>query len=122
MTEPDHDQPEPAAPPRFIDTLTAPLEPAEVAAADIVAGQPQVAAASFASVGECEVGVWEHSVGASRDVEVDEVFLVLLGRATVAFEDGETVDLVPGRLVRLRAGEHTSWTVYETLRKVYVTG
>jgi uncharacterized cupin superfamily protein len=65
--------------------------------------------------------VWEHTAGTSVDIEVDEVFLVLAGNGTVTFDTGETVGLVPGRLVRLHAGERTTWTVRETLRKVYVT-
>jgi uncharacterized protein len=111
------------APPshRFIDTLTADLAPAEIGAGQVVAGEPAVAVASFADVGEIEVGVWEHTPGTSTDVEVDEVFLVLAGGGTVTFDTGETVELVPGRLVRLHAGERTRWAVRETLRKVYVT-
>ena len=41
------------------------------------------------------IGVWEMSVGAMRDVEADEVFIVLAGASTI-------------------------WTVRQTLRKVYV--
>ena len=36
--------------------------------------------------------------------------------------DGTTVALRPGVAVRLRAGERTTWTVAERLRKVYVAG
>jgi uncharacterized cupin superfamily protein len=108
--------------PRFIDTHTVPLEPAPLDPADVVAGEPQTGAAAFATIASSEVGVWEHTAGTSRDVEVDEIFLVLSGSGTVSFGGGETVDLVPGRLVRLHAGELTTWTVTDTLRKVYVTG
>jgi len=48
------------------------------------------------------------------------VFVVLAGRGSVTFEDGETIALRPGVAVRLRAGECTTWTVSETIRKVYV--
>ena len=65
-------------------------------------------------------GVWEHSVGVSTDVEADEVFTVLAGRATVAFDDGRVLELAPGVVAELHAGERTTWTVTETLRKVYV--
>jgi uncharacterized protein len=111
------------APPsdRFIDTLTTDLATAEIDAGQLVAGGPAVAAARFADIGEIEIGVWEHTPGTSIDVEVDEVFLVLAGNGTVTFDTGEVVGLVPGRLVRLHAGERTTWTVRETLRKVYVT-
>ena len=40
--------------------------------------------------------------------------------ASVSFDDGESVELGPGSVVRLRAGEHTTWVVRETLRKIYV--
>ncbi|MBZ5738138.1 cupin domain-containing protein [Nocardioides mangrovi] len=74
----------------------------------------------LAELGETEVGVWEMGPGTEEDTEVDEVFVVLAGRGTVAFEDGEVVDLAPGVAVRLTAGERTTWTVTEPLRKVYV--
>ena len=44
-----------------------------------------------------------------------------LGSATVEFaDDGETLDLRAGDVVRLAAGTHTVWSVTETLRKVYL--
>ena len=50
----------------------------------------------------------------------DEVFVVVSGRGSVLFEDGERIDLAPGVAVRLTAGEHTVWTVTERVRKVWV--
>ena len=60
--------------------------------------------------------------GAMRDVEADEVFVVLAGAATVEFDrPGAAADrAAPGSVVRLEAGMRTVWTVRETLRKVYV--
>lgn len=72
------------------------------------------------ALGGTEVGVWSMDPGTERDTETDEVFVVLAGRGTVTFEDGEVVTLAPGVAVRLRAGERTTWTVTETVRKVYV--
>ena len=74
----------------------------------------------LATLGDTEVGVWEMEPGTEEDTEVDEVFVVLAGRGAVTFEDGEVVDLARGVAVRLRAGERTTWTVTETVRKVYV--
>ena len=71
-------------------------------------------------VGGTEVGLWEAGTGTDDDVEVDEIFLVLSGRATVTFADGGTIDLRPGVLVRLHAGDHTTWEVTERLRKLYL--
>jgi uncharacterized protein len=68
-----------------------------------------------------EVGVWEMTPGAATDVEADEIFVVLSGRATLGFDGGETLELRPGVVVRLLEGDRTTWTVHETIRKVYVT-
>ena len=60
------------------------------------------------------------STGVARDIEVDEVFVVLSGRATVEVDGGPTYAIAAGDIVRLNAGDQTTWTVHETLRKVYV--
>ena len=39
----------------------------------------------------------------------------------MTFEDGSMIDLRPGAVVRLHAGERTEWTITSTLRKVYVS-
>ncbi len=94
---------------------TAPLDPATV-----VHGEPETGSRALAAVSGVEVGVWEMTPGTATDVEADEVFVVLSGSATVSFQDGELVHLAPGTVVRLRAGEHTTWVIHETLRKIYV--
>ena len=94
---------------------TTPLDPVTV-----VDGAPQAGSRALAAVAGVEVGVWEMSPGTATDIEVDEVFVVLSGSASLSFEDGESVELGPGSVVRLRAGEHTTWVVRETLRKIYV--
>lgn len=67
-----------------------------------------------------EVGVWEHPVGVSTDVETDEVFVVLSGRGRITLEDGTVLELHPGTVGVLDAGTRTTWEVDETLRKVWV--
>jgi uncharacterized cupin superfamily protein len=62
-----------------------------------------------------------HPAGATRDVEVDEVLVVLSGSATVQVQGGPVVELRAGDAMRLEAGTRTTWTVHEPLRKVYVT-
>ena len=60
--------------------------------------------------------------GTDTDVEADELFVVIAGRAVVDFtETGRRLELAPGDVVRLSAGDRTVWTVSETLRKVYLT-
>jgi uncharacterized cupin superfamily protein len=94
---------------------TTPLAPDSV-----LQGAPEAGSRALAAVSGVEVGVWEMSPGTATDVEVDEVFVVLSGSASVRFEDGEQVELSPGTVVRLRSGEQTTWVVRETLRKIYV--
>lgn len=98
--------------------LEVPLEP--VPPAKAVGGRPRAGAAPLPGVGGLAVGVWEHTAGTSTDVEVDEVFVVLRGRATVEVEGGPTLELGPGDLCVLEAGARTRWTVHEDLRKVFV--
>jgi len=71
-------------------------------------------------VGGPEIGVWEMTPGTATDVEVDEVFVVLAGRATLLMPGLDAVELTPGSVVKLAAGMVTTWTVHETLRKLYV--
>ena len=70
-----------------------------------------------------EVGVWECEPGTYPDTEVDEVFVVLTGAATVEFVDPAlpAIEIGPGDIVRLEEGMRTVWTVRETLRKVYLS-
>lgn len=60
--------------------------------------------------------------GTASDIEADEVFVVLSGRALIEFVDPAlpSVKVGPGSVVRLGEGMRTTWTVTETLRKVYV--
>lgn len=87
----------------------------------VLHGAPTSGHRDVTSLSDVTVGVWEHTPGVSGDVESDEVFVVLSGDATVAFDDGSpAIELGPGSLVRLCAGQRTTWTVRETLRKVYI--
>jgi uncharacterized cupin superfamily protein len=72
--------------------------------------------------GELEVGVWEAGPGTDADVEADEIFVVLSGAGSVTFADGSRIELRSGTLVRLQAGDRTTWEVTERLRKLYLTG
>ncbi len=87
-----------------------------------VDGDPHTASAVLDVFHGVEVGVWEMTPGVATDVEVDEVFVVLAGSATIEFGDGSpTLKVGPGDVVRLAAGAETVWTVDETLRKIYLT-
>lgn len=106
--------------PDFSAAASLELELEPVPAEQVVAGSPATGSASLGRLGGREYGVWEHTEGASSDVDAEEVFVVLSGAATVSFEDGTVVSLTPGTVGRLREGQRTVWTVTETLRKVYL--
>lgn len=102
------------------EASTIPLDYESVPPAQVVAGNPRTGTAELHDLDGRSVGVWELSAGAMSDVEVEEVFVVLFGAATVEFVDeGRSVTLGPGSVGRLIEGQNTVWTVTETLRKVY---
>lgn len=96
------------------DVLTETLEQDGVSAALSTASR------SLGPAAATEVGLWAAGPGEDQDVEVDEVFLVLAGAGAVSFEDGSSIALRPGVLVRLREGDRTTWTITERLRKLYL--
>jgi uncharacterized protein len=102
------------------DAFSAALDAAELSATDILAGTPAVSLANLYARHGVSCGIWEITEGVVKDVEVDEIFAVLAGRGQVEFSSGEVIDLQPGSVVVLRAGERTVWTIAETLRKFYV--
>lgn len=104
---------------RLLDTA-APVPAEPIAPEDVVEGSPSAGSRALTTLGGVEVGVWEITPGTVTDVETDEVFVVLAGSGTVSFDDGEVVDLAPGAVVRLVAGDRTTWVVHDTLRKLYV--
>lgn len=67
-----------------------------------------------------EAGVWVHEVGGSVGDFGDEMFVVLEGRGEVTCQNGGRIELAPGVVGVLSAGDITTWTVTETLRKVWV--
>lgn len=105
------------------DALSAELTPIELDPAQIVAGEPRLAFTMLDASGDgrIERGIWEHTPGVTKDVEDDELFVVVSGRATVEIEGGPILELGPGTVGILRAGARTTWTVHETLRKVFQT-
>jgi uncharacterized cupin superfamily protein len=86
----------------------------------IVSGDPAASAADIAQGKSGAVtGVWKIEPGVVTDTEVEETFVVLEGRATIEC-DGESYDLGPGSVCVFEAGAETTWTVHETLLKVYL--
>lgn len=106
----------------IVNALELPLDMAPVPADQRVDGEPRTGSFAFGTFAGLEVGVWEMTTGSMRDIEADELFVVLAGSARVDFADGSPpLELSAGDVVRLGAGAHTEWTVHQPLRKVYLT-
>ena len=106
---------------RFFQALDVPLAHRPLNPAKVVSGDVTTAVSAQAAEGDMEVGVWEHSVGTSTDVEVEEVFVVLEGEGTVTCDEGGRIDLAPGVVGLLPMGATTTWTITKPLRKVWIT-
>lgn len=105
-----------------LSAATLPLQAEPVPAEQVIGGAPATATTALTEFGGLEVGVWEMTPGAMSDTEADELFVVLCGSARVDFVDGSpSLHLRAGDIVCLAAGSQTTWTVTQTLRKVYLT-
>ena len=106
-----------------VDATTLDLVHTPLPVEEVVAGSPTTAVHELSNIGEVSIGVWEMTPGTATDTEADELFVVLSGRALIAFEDPALPDLAvgPGSVVRLAEGQRTVWTITETLRKIYIT-
>ncbi|MEU9732957.1 cupin domain-containing protein [Streptomyces sp. NPDC048002] len=93
-----------------------PLDPEQ-----IVSGTPEVTGKVLweSADGKQVRGIWQITPGVVTDTEADELFVVVSGSATIEFEGGPTLTVNPGDMAVLREGDRTTWTVHETLRKVY---
>lgn len=105
---------------RCFDATQVPLDHSALDPERNLSGDVTTAVRAEATLGDMEVGVWEHSVGTSTDVEVEEVFVVLQGKGTVTCDQGGRIDLAPGVVGLLPMGAKTTWTVTEPVRKVWV--
>lgn len=96
-----------------------PLEP--VPADEIDYGAPRQGSLELGTIGGCEAGIWELRDGAVLDTEVDELFVVISGSATIKLlDEGRSVEVKTGDVMRLTAGTRTRWIVKDHIRKVYL--
>ncbi|MFF4894915.1 cupin domain-containing protein [Streptomyces sp. NPDC001068] len=97
------------------------LEPEPLDPAQIVSGTPEVTGKVVweSPDGRQVRGIWQITPGVVTDTEADEMFVVVSGSATIEVEGGPTLTVGPGDMAVLRAGDRTTWTVHETLRKAY---
>lgn len=97
-----------------------PLTPVD--ADQIDSGAPREGALELGALGGCEAGIWELRDGAVFDTEVDELFVVISGGATIELlDEGRSVDVKTGDVMRLTAGTRTRWIVRDHIRKVYLS-
>lgn len=96
-----------------------PLEP--VAEEKVDYGTPRRGDLELGKIGDCVAGIWELRDGAMLDTEFDEVFVVISGGATIKLlDEGRSVDVKTGDVMRLTAGTRTRWIVKDHIRKVYL--
>ncbi|QYM75336.1 cupin domain-containing protein [Leucobacter luti] len=104
-----------------------------VATDDVVAGSPEQGFVELGSIAGVGAGIWELRGGTVTDTEIDELFVVLSGWATIELlsepdtapsldrtGDPRTVEVGPGDVMRLVAGTRTKWTVPDHIRKIYI--
>ncbi|MFC5339062.1 cupin domain-containing protein [Leucobacter denitrificans] len=110
-----------------VSGLEADVELEAVDAADTISGSPEQGVAELGSIGGTALGIWELRGGTVTDTEVDELFVVLSGGATIEFLDETRADGSPrmvevkaGDVMRLVAGSRTRWSVEDHIRKVYI--
>lgn len=97
-----------------------PLEP--VPADEVDEGSPRQGTLELGALGGVETGIWELRDGSVYDTEIDELFVVISGGATVKLlDEGRSVEVKPGDVMRLTAGTRTQWIVPDHIRKVYLT-
>lgn len=102
------------------DAVSAATERADLPAEKSLTPGTWTGYAELAADAGLEVGVWEHGVGSSQDSFGDEVFVVLSGRGVVRCESGGEIQLAPGVVGVLHAGDRTTWEITEPLRKVWI--
>ncbi len=79
--------------------------------------------AELGTIGGADFGLWEMSGGSMRDIEGDEVFLVISGTGRIEFDEPcrDPIELAPGSLVRLDEGMKTRWYIDGApLRKLFI--
>ncbi|MGW6057584.1 cupin domain-containing protein [Streptomyces sp. NPDC055189] len=98
------------------DLEAEPLDPGQ-----IVSGTPEVTGKVLweSADGKQLRGIWQITPGVVTDTEANELFVVVSGRATIAVDGGDVIEVGPGDAAVLREGDRTTWTVHETLRKAY---
>lgn len=87
----------------------------------ITPGQTEVSLRLWARDG-LRTGIWEATPGTFKSTRpgYDEICQILSGTATITEVDGSSFDIGPGSLFVTPAGWEGTWTIHETLRKMWV--
>jgi len=68
-----------------------------------------------------KVGIWEATPGVSKAIRHnDEICQILSGSATITEADGTSFEIGPGTLLVMPVGWEGTWTIHETVRKMWV--
>jgi uncharacterized cupin superfamily protein len=105
-----------------VDVSSVELEADPLRPEQIISGTPEVSGKVLweSPDGKRYRGIWQITPGVAVDIDGDEIFVVVSGRASVELLDtGEVLELSPGTVGILEPGTKTKWTVHETLRKAY---
>ncbi|MDH2416161.1 cupin domain-containing protein [Nocardioides sp. CER19] len=97
------------------------LEPYPVASGRLTPGTEINAAPLWEREDGSEVGaVWEMTPGVLEEVQGNEAFVIVSGRARVEFPDGRVLDLGPGDGAFIAPNDPCRFVTLETVRKVVV--
>ena len=70
--------------------------------------------------GDASAGIWECSPGPSHwTLTTNEVIHLVAGRMTVVPDGGEPLEIAAGDVAVFPVGWTGTWTIHETVRKVY---
>lgn len=86
----------------------------------LTAGQTDVSFRLWAR-DDFRVDIWEATPGVSKaNRHNDEICPILSGSATITEADGTSFEIGPGTLLVMPAGWEGTWTIHETVRKMWV--
>lgn len=85
-------------------------------------GTPREGWLSLGPVGDSAAGIWEMRDGSVFHTETSRVFVVISGGATIKLlDEGRSIDVKTGDVMRLNAGTKTRWIVKDHVRSVFMS-
>ena len=102
-------------------TVSLDEEPMEPGQSWITSGNPNISSKILCTYHDGKVlcGIWQCTPGSVTYVEADEIFTVVMGRATVTIENGPTLELSCGVFGEFKAGDVATFHVHETFLKTF---